>query len=307
MKNIANTTKTIVVSLAVSILSGCSNSEDTLSPKPIFETEQQSQNELDLFLKKEFVDPFGSIIRYKFDDNLLEADQQGTPVKLENVQPIAELIKKAWITPYNKASNIGESFLKRNFPAEIVIIGSPILNGDGTRTLGVADSGVRVTLVEGNAFSLEPGADNSAWINQAFQTLHHEFAHIVDQNFNFDFQQYIQISNEDYSSPGTWTTVSQESAIMRGMVSPYATSAVGEDFAEMVAELITTPADVFESRYITPEDCTTFSADGLIDCTRRNEGRQRIQEKVTIITEYLRDDVGIDINVLRDEFLRGIE
>ena len=288
------------------VLLGCSNSEEIIEPKPIFETEAQSQTEIDLFLKKEFTDPFGSVLIYKFRDNLIRPNQTATPVLLENVKPIAELIKKAWIAPYNKASNIGTEFLKRNFPAEIVIIGSPILNGDGTRLLGVADSGVRVTLVEANAFSLDEGADNSAWITQTFRTLHHEFAHIIDQNFNFDFEQYIQISSNDYSSPGTWTTISNNDAIRRGMVTPYGTSAVGEDFAEMVSFLITTPEDVFRDRFITLEDCSMVAPGEIGACNLRNEGRQRIQQKVEIITEYLKNDVGVDINILRDEFLSGI-
>ncbi len=311
MKN--NRKKYIAAILLSFLFLQCSEREKELEFKNIFETETESTTELDQYLKEEFRDPYGSIIRYKFNDEFVDPDQSATPARLDVVKPIAELIKAAWIEPYNKAANNGEAFLATNFPAEIVLIGSPIFNGDGTRLLGVADSGVRVTVVECNVFDPTPGADNSAWIAQTFRTLHHEFAHIVDQNFNFEFQEYIEISGDDYTSPGSWTSLisggefsetSINNAITRGMVSAYGTSSVAEDFAEMIAFLITIPEEEFTGTYLTLEDCSTFTADGILSCIERNEGRERIQQKVAIITEYMKEDVGIDIAVLRDEFLK---
>ncbi|WP_062058979.1 substrate import-associated zinc metallohydrolase lipoprotein [Aquimarina longa] len=293
---------------SIVLLSGCDR-EETLQPRTVFETENESTNELDLYLKKEFRDPYGCDVIYKFVDRYIDPTKIATPPKVDVVKPIAELIKKAWITPYNKASNQGEGFLKTYFPAEIVILGSGLDNGDGTVTLGIADAGVRVTLTEANKYT----ADNKEWILRTFRTLHHEFAHIVDQNFNFDVEAFYNISSTDYTSPGTWTTLiprgkredsveAIENAIIRGMVTPYATSAVGEDFAEIIARIVTTDPAVFTATYLTPEDC-----DGKGQrCLDLNKGRARLQKKYDATVKYMKEDVGIDILKLRDEFLKSI-
>lgn len=317
--------KTILLLVSLFILSGCDR-EETLQPTPIFESgEVESTTELDQFLKTEFRDPYGSVIIYKFVDRYIDPSKSATPPRLEVVRPVAELIKQAWIEPYNKASNQGEDFLRQYFPGEIVILGSPIFNSNGTITLGIADSGVRVTLTQANDYA----PDNKDWIVQTFRTLHHEFAHIVDQNFNFDVESFFEISGSDYTSPNTWTSLiedgSEESdasidnAIVRGMVTPYGTSSVAEDFAEIIARIITTDPAEFEATYLTPENCATVEQNCLTDggtteecaeerqsCLDRNEGRLRIQQKYDAVIRYMKEDVGIDLFILRDEFLNSI-
>jgi len=288
----------VLLAVCLVVVAACER-EETIQPTAIFENgDAESTAELDQFLKREFRDPYGSLILYKFVDRYIDPRRSATPPRLEVVKPIAELIKQAWIQPYNKASDRGEDFLRDFFPGEIVILGSPLFNGDGTITLGIADSGVRVTLTQANDYF--PG--NDAWILQTFRTLHHEFAHIVDQNFNFDVDAFFKISGDDYTSPGTWTQENLNSAIERGMVTPYGTSAVGEDFAELIAYIITTDPDEFAATYITPEDCTGLGQ----DCLDRNIGRARIQEKYDVVVKYMKEDVGIDLLTLRDEFLNSV-
>ncbi|WP_438422871.1 substrate import-associated zinc metallohydrolase lipoprotein [Aquimarina macrocephali] len=290
--------KILFIILGLVVISGCDR-EETLQPQSIFEqNEVESTNELDVYLKNEFRDPYGCNVIYKFVDRYIDPSKSAVPPRLDVVQPIAELIKQAWIEPYNKASDQGEEFLRTYFPAEIVLLGSPLYNGDGTITLGIADAGVRVTLTQANDYA----PDNKAWIVQTFRTLHHEFAHIVDQNFNFDVEAFYDISNEDYTTPGTWTQETQNSAIARGMVTPYATSAVGEDFAETISYIVTTDPAVFQATYLTAEDCTGQGQ----DCIDRNAGRVRIQQKYDAVVKYMKEDVGIDLLVLRDEFLNSI-
>ncbi|WP_103864060.1 substrate import-associated zinc metallohydrolase lipoprotein [Aquimarina sp. I32.4] len=291
------TQKLLFIVFSILIIIACDR-EETLQPTAIFENgEPESTTEIDQFLKKEFRDPYGSVIHYKFVDKFIDPTKSATPPRIDVVQPIAELIKQAWIEPYNKASNQGGEFLGTYFPAEIVILGSPLFNSNGTITLGVADSGVRVTLTQANEYT----PDNTAWIVQTFRTLHHEFAHIIDQNFKFDIESFFRISEDNYTSSGTWFNLSDEQALQRGMVTPYATSSPAEDFAETMAYIITTEPDVFEATYITPETC-----DGTPGCIARNEGKARIKEKYDVIIKYMKEDVGIDVNILRDEFLNSI-
>ncbi|QKX06237.1 hypothetical protein HN014_15405 [Aquimarina sp. TRL1] len=288
--------KIVFFVLCVTAILGCTR-EETIQPVDLFE-EIESTDPLDVYLKEEFRDPYGSVIIYKFIDRYIDQRYKAVPPKKEVVKPIAELIKQAWIEPYNQASDQGEAFLKKFFPGEIVILGSPLFNGDGTIVLGTADSGVRVTLTQANNYA--PG--NNAWIIQTFHTLHHEFAHIIDQNFNFDIEAFYQISGDDYTSNGTWFSITENEAITRGMVTPYGTSAVGEDFAELIATIITTTPEEFDEKYITPENCTGQGQ----DCLDRNKGRERIKQKYDVVVKYMNEDVGIDLIKLRDEFLKSI-
>jgi len=290
--------KSIALISLVFLLSGCEN-EDKIVARDLFDPgEVESTDDLDQYLKEEFRDPYGSVIIYDFVDRYIEPDKFAVPPKLELVQPVAALIKQAWINPYNIAADSGDDFMKRYFPAELVMLGSPIYNGDGTITLGIADAGVRVTLTQVNEYF--PG--NTPWIDGAFKTLHHEFAHIIDQNFNFDSQSFYDISGSDYTSPGSWVSETTDSAIAKGMVTPYGTSSVAEDFAELVSFIITSPADQFEAIYITPEPCDV----GDQDCADRNVGRLRIQQKYDRVLEYFNNEVGVDLLKVRDEFLKSL-
>jgi substrate import-associated zinc metallohydrolase lipoprotein len=293
--------------LGIILIAGCER-EETLKPISIFEIEPQSTNKLDLYLKKEYSDPYGCTIIYKFIDLYIDPKKSAVPPRLNVVQPIAELIKQAWIEPYNKASDQGKEFLKTYFPAEIVLIGSAIYNGDGTIALGFADSGVRITLTQVNNY----GSHNDAWILQIFRTIHHEFSHIINQNFNFDIEAFYSISDKDYTSPGTWVNLIEDNdefgassinnAITRGMVTVYGTSTVREDFAEFIARIITTDPVDFKAIYLTNEDCTDLGQ----DCLDRNIGRERIRQKYDIVVKYMKEDVGVDLFILRDEFLKNI-
>ncbi len=292
----------IVVCFLLTFLSGCEN-EGPIETRDIFNSDQvESNDELDIYLKNEFRDPFGSVVIYKFVDRFISPNRFAVPPERSVVRPVAELVKQAWIEPYNRGADIGVDFMKRYFPAELVFIGSPLFNNDGTITLGVADAGVRVTLTEVNGYS--PG--DTRWIQRSFSTLHHEFAHIIDQNFNFDDQVFFKISGSDYTSPGSWTGVSSDDAISRGMVTPYGTSAVGEDFAELVAAIVTTPPEIFAGDFF-PQDCSMIDdPEARERCQSLQEGRSRILEKYNLVIDYFTNDVGVDLLKVRDEFLKSL-
>ena len=287
---------------------GCEKEARIIPGEGLNPEKEESQDPLDIYLRTTFREPLGSVIIYEFVDRYIRPDRQATPPRKELVRPVAELIQKAWVGPYDLGADDGEAFMRRYFPAEVVMLGSPILNGDGTVTLGIADAGVRVTLTQVNDYT----PDNIDWIRQTFRTLHHEFAHIVDQNFNFDDQSFFEISGSDYTSPGSWTGLIEDGefskatidkAIERGMVTAYGTSSVAEDFAELIAYIITTEPAEFEATYITPELCPA----GDQVCAARNIGRERLQQKYDRVVAYFKDDVGVDLLKVRDEFLNGIQ
>ncbi|NQX81028.1 MAG: hypothetical protein HRT66_03400 [Flavobacteriaceae bacterium] len=294
--------KFILIAFIGVFLSSCASDEEEIVVKDVFD-EVEEATELDLYLHNEFLVPYSSAIIYKYIDKYIDPTKKAVPARLEIVKPIAELIKTAWIKPYNVAAVDGEDFLKVYFPAEVILLGGPLYNGDGTVTLGTADAGARITFTDVNSYILDPQTQeeidfNKDWITRAFRTLHHEFAHIVDQSFNFEAGQFSEISSDGYTSPGSWTSVTNEQAIASGMVTPYGTSQVGEDFAELFSFIITTPIDEFEATYITPQ---TGDSDDTI------EGKTRIAAKREIVVDYMNKIVRVDIYKLRDEFLKSVQ
>jgi substrate import-associated zinc metallohydrolase lipoprotein len=169
----------------------------------------------------------------------------------------------------------------------VIFIGSPIFNDDGTVTLGVADAGARITLTEVNLIDI----DNQDWVLRQLGTIYHEFAHIVHQRYNLP-TGFQQISPDGYTSLGSWYNLTEEEALRRGFVSPYATSTFNEDFAETAAFILFDPT--FYETYINDEpNCNT------VDCTERNEGRSRIRSKYnSVLTHYLQV-TGVDLLEVR--------
>lgn len=268
--------------LIMCLFSACLK-EDELNVEQKEEPELTS--ELDIYIDEHFVQEYNVAVRYKYVDNYIDPGQNVVPPKLEIVRPMLDFVEEFWINTY-LAVDGGDAFFRRFVPSELVFLGSPIYNNDGTVTLGTADAGARITYTDVNSFDL----GDPDWIQLQLQVTYHEFAHIVHQNFSLP-TSFENISPEGYTSSGSWFTLNDEQALERGFVSPYATSSVNEDFAEMVAFYVF-DADFFET-YIEFEDCTD------INCEARNEGREKIQEKLTSIKDHYLKVTGVDLDDLR--------
>lgn len=270
--------------LGILTLAGCYPDESLNTPvKP----PPTSNDPLDIYIQENFTDTYGVAVRYKYVDRYVEGDKRVTPPKREVVQPMLDFLTEFWIDPYVSVEN-GEAFFKRFVPAEVVFIGSPIYNNDGTITLGTADAGARITLTVVNDIDL----DDDAWVFQQLHTIYHEFAHIIHQNFNLP-PNWQQISPRGYTSTGSWYNLTDEEALQRGFVSNYATSTFNEDYAETVAFILFDP-NFYENYTEDEENCTT------VDCERRNEGRAMIRRKYNaVITHYLQS-TDVDLLAVRE-------
>jgi substrate import-associated zinc metallohydrolase lipoprotein len=241
---------------------------------------------LDLYIQELYINEYNMAVRYRFVDNYLNAGQFSTPPKIENVRPMLDFIQEFWIDPYFDVPG-GEAFFRKNLPTEIVFLGGFLFNPDGTRTLGFAEAGSRITFTEVNRIDL----NNPEWVKLQLNVLFHEFAHIVDQNNDLP-PGFENISPEGLTSAGSWFVLTDQEALERGFVSPYSTSAVGEDFAEVLAFYLF-DKDFFEN-FITLEDCTTA------DCLRRNEGRAKLSEKINSIRDHYENVTGVSLDALRE-------
>jgi substrate import-associated zinc metallohydrolase lipoprotein len=198
-----------------------------------------------------------------------------------------DFIQKFWVDPFLEVKN-GEAYFRSYVPSEVVLLGGFIFNSDGTVTLGTADAGAQITFT--NVNGIDP--TDKEWEALQLQTVYHEFAHIVHQRNKLP-AAFEKISATGYTSAGSWFTLTDEEALMRGFVSPYATSSPNEDFAETVAFFLYNTD--FETEFMTDEpNCTTPA------CESRNAGRELVRQKLASIREHYVKVVAIDLGAVRN-------
>jgi len=273
-----------VLVISVVAQSSCYNNEEL--NLPVTTPPNLIRNDLDVYIDENFIQEFGMAIRYRFVSNYVSPNQRVTPPRLESVRPMLDFIDEFWIEPYLEVKN-GEEFFRNHVPAEIILLGGLIYNEDGTVILGTADAGARITFTNVNAVDLN---DND-WILIQLNTVYHEFAHIVTQNYKLP-TAYETISPQGYTSAGSWFVLDDEEALVRGFVSPYATSSPNEDYAETVAYYLFDKD--FQSNFITLEDNCTSPA-----CEERNNGRIKISEKLNSIRSQYEKVTGVNLDDVR--------
>jgi substrate import-associated zinc metallohydrolase lipoprotein len=278
-------TKYLLIAIILTFI-GCYE-EEKLNV-PVKESPDVLRNELDIYIDDQFTQEYGMAIRYRFVDRYISPTQRVTPPRLEVVRPMLDFIDEYWIDPYLSVEN-GETFFRKHVPAEIVLLGGLIYNDDGTVILGTADAGAQITFTDVNSVDIS----DKNWVLQQLQTVYHEFAHIVHQKYKLP-NAFETISPQGYTSAGAWFTLTNEEALQRGFVSPYATSSPNEDFAETVAHFLYD--ENFFVNYVEPEtDCNTQ------DCENRNNGRTLITEKLNAILSHYQRVTGVKLEDIREQ------
>jgi substrate import-associated zinc metallohydrolase lipoprotein len=266
------------------VIFSCNKEDDLNIPVKV---DPVSTDPLDIYIQEKFVDEYGVAVRYKFVDRYVEPNKRVTPPSRDIVQPMLDFVLSFWAEPFISVPN-GSKFFKGYVPAEIVMIGSPIFNNDGTITLGTADAGARITLTQVNDYDL----NNKAWIIEQIHTIYHEFSHIVHQRNNLP-PSWKTITPNGYTSAGAWYTLSDAEAFERGFVTPYATSSFNEDFAETAAFILFD--ELFYETYINQENCA-----GDAICEARNSARALIKKKYDAILAHYTQYVGVDLLAVRE-------
>lgn len=227
-----------ISAVAVAAYSSCSDEE---LGESIFDTTEKPLDRnsysfaLDSFAKREFLIPYNLKFIYRMEDIGSDMDKNLTPAPYGNSVKLAVLSKYLWYDVYKALAGEHEVFLKKYSPRIIHVIGSKDYNPtQGTETLGVAEGGIKITLT--NVTQLNES--NIEMMNKYFfKTMHHEFSHILDQT-KLRPSAFNIISNTQYDAMG-WADTPDSVAFGKGFVSPYASSAVGEDWVENIAEYVT--------------------------------------------------------------------
>ncbi len=298
------------------IFSSCNDDDVNYIPDKV----QESTDPIDVYFRNNFLDSYGTAVRWRWDDKLVDISKRVTPVKREFCIPMGDFVKQFWIEPFLITTE-GKEFMLEHFPPEIVFVGSPMYNSDGqTITLGYADAGARITFTQVNELDLS----NKQWIIMQLHTAEHEYGHIVHQRHNLP-NGFKEVTPANYKS-NNWINmagdvqadnprVSRE-AISLGMVSNYGTSDENEDFCEILSIYLTTDKEVFEDRYLNhePEDSyvvTNSEGEEITvlpneDAVEVNKGRDFIAIKLKKIKEYYESNFHFDLDAVRDEIMKRI-
>lgn len=262
-------------------VSSCSKDEALNADLSKYNVDDYKKGPLDEWLVKEFLDPYNMEVMYRWDRYQLNVSKDLVPPEESQVQPAMEDVRDIWLKPYLEIA--GEAFIKRLSPKQIVLVGSAEYNSNGTITLGTADGGRRIVLYVINNYS----KTNLSAVRQMMHTIHHEFAHIINQIVPIP-AEYKKISPE-YT--GNWTQASAAEAKSLGFITQYSRANEMEDFAEVISSLLVEGQDEFNA-YVN---------------TAPESARVRLRKKEQIVVDYFKLSHGIDFRALQAKVKERIE
>ncbi len=261
-------------------------SEDKLSDKSIFAEDNEKRDSLDQWLYDNYTLPYNISVKYKLEDIETDMYYHLIPADSAKSAKIAKIVKYLWMDAY--AETVGIDFVKNNCPRVLSLIGSRAYDSDGTFVMGTAEGGYKVILYMINELTDELMSDYVTLNKYYFTTMHHEFTHILNQKSPYD-TSFNQITESGYKS-GDWYNVDDHDAHAAGFVTPYAMSEGREDFAEMMAEYVTTSKEDWDA--ILTDAGDTKLSDNLT-------ARQAIEQKLEIVKNYMQTSWGLDLDELR--------
>ena len=221
--------KTWLAVTAMMVLAACVE-DDSVSPGTNLPAVPPERTDLDVWIKDNYTDSYNIEVIYKWRGSLTDESRYLYPPHVDSVRSALEVVKRVWIDQYTSIG--GENFVKNIAPRQIVLIGGINRNTSGTITLGLAEGGKRITLF--NVDLLE--RTERASMVRFMQTVQHEYAHILNQTKPFA-PSYGEITPEGYTS--SWFDATDEGSREEGFITAYARAVPGEDFAEMVSEMLT--------------------------------------------------------------------
>ncbi len=277
--------KYILISLLILLfVSGCKKDDDFTSS--IFvDTEELDPSsptyKFDSWLNECFLEPYNLSFKYRMEDVGSDLDYNLVPVSLDKSKQLAQLVKYLWFDVYS--SMVDEEFLKNYGPRIIHLIGSPAYNPtSGTILLGTAEGGIKITLYNCNSLDFTDAAMMNEYY---FKTMHHEFAHILQQTKSTP-KDFEQISAGNYSPMGWQYRTDKEAAVL-GFVSTYASSQASEDFVETIANFLVKSDSDWNTMLEMAGD----------------DGAAIITKKLSVCSKWLTEKWGIDIVAMRNEII----
>lgn len=200
---------------------------------------------LDTFVKKYMLEPYNMRFIYRMEDVGADMQKNLVPASYEKSVQLAILMKYLWLDVYAKLAGEKEVFLKKYAPRIIHVIGSPSYNDDGSRTVGIAEGGVKISMLETNKLDVSQIDGDYGLNNLFFHTMHHEFAHILDQTYQRP-TSFDQISSGLYDAVG-WADKHDSVQAALGFITPYGSSQNREDWVEVLSCYVTYDQDRWDA------------------------------------------------------------
>jgi len=284
--------------LLIALTLSFTSCEQKLDENSIFDINPPERTRFDYWILEHFTKPFNVELFYRFEDIESSIRFNLLPAELGLAKKMAQIVKHAWIDAYVEV--VDTAFLRRTMPRTLQFIGSSAFNSDGSRVLGTAEGGQKVTLYEVNDLTLNITHLNSIY----FWVMHHEFAHILHQQIMYDVT-FREITPAAYIG-NDWLGVAQlrnplnpnaarDEALRRGVITPYSLFAPDEDFVEMFTAYILTDAETWEEWM---QIADTREIRGGFT------GRDAIEAKLRIQKQYMRTNWGLDMDLMREVSLR---
>lgn len=269
------------VMLLTAVSTACS--EDDLSSTSVVRTSITEENDFDRWLDRNYAKAYNIQFKYRFEDIESSMGYYLTPASYTQSIAMAKLVRHMCLEVYDEITGSKE-FIQAYFPKILNLVGSYAYKTNGSVVLGTAEAGAKITLY--NIDALNPKAVNAK--TSYFKTIHHEFAHILNQTKPFS-SDFTKISGPDYVQDQCFEIYTTEpQALKEGFISRYASKSDGEDFVELISLYVNRTAEEWE------EMLTTAGA----------SGREKIEAKFEIVYNYMSGSWDIDLNKLREIILR---
>ncbi len=268
-------------------VTSCSKDEK-LDSDSVFVDPKIEQNDFDKYIFNNFTIPYNMEIIYKYVDRESDLDYHLVPAPFESSIRMTKLLNYLGLEPYNDLTGSKE-FIHQYFPKLVNYIGSVAVRNNGTIVLGTAENGTKMTLYNLLDLNEETGKDAEFLTYYYFKTIHHEFQHILNQTkpYPSDFNTITGTTYVDdaWNTVYPGTAAGTANAISAGYISPYASKAPTEDFAELF------------SIYVTRDQAGWNRWINLPNAS--DAGKAIISKKLAIVKTYMKGQWNIDMDLLR--------
>lgn len=264
-------------------LSSCS--ENALDDTTVVKDSTRPKTAFDQWLHRHYVETYNISLKYRLEDMETDFTYTLAPADLQNSVRLAHIVLHTWLQAYDEVAGI--DFTRQLAPKLFQFVGSPAFETDNRFMMGQAEGGMKITLFDVNELKLTRSFLNNSY----FQSIHHEFTHILTQTKDYDTD--FQKISEGLYEPASWyaSGKTETYALERGFISTYAMKEYNEDFAETLAfYLVYTPEEW-------QQKMTTAGTDGSAI----------IAQKLQMIRSYMQTTWNIDIDALRTVIQRRMD
>lgn len=271
------------ITATLASLSSCS--ENALDDTTVVKDSTRPKTAFDQWLHRHYVETYNISLKYRLEDMETDFTYTLAPADLQNSVRLAHIVLHTWLQAYDEVAGI--DFTRQLAPKVFQFVGSPAFETDNRFMMGQAEGGMKITLFDVNELKLTRSFLNNSY----FQSIHHEFTHILTQTKDYD-TDFQKISEGRYEPASWYASGKTESyALERGFISTYAMKEYNEDFAETLAfYLVYTPEEW-------QQKMTTAGTDGSAI----------IAQKLQMIRSYMQTTWNIDIDALRTVIQRRMD